>query len=158
MQHISPATKTIENNANFVANHLTYLPNSNVPSFRQVLASRRTNQYPHQDHGQVARTRSIGETYIQQKINQLKNVIVKADETLDAMFTLLVPGMLLSQDKRESTSRQFLQSIMSRMMEVFIILIGCSCSIIVENPPNYIICRSSGEEMEKHKARWFRIK
>ena len=59
---------------------------------------------------------------------------------------------------RESTSRQFLQSIMSRMMEVFIILIGCSCSIIVENPPNYIICRSSGEEMEKYKTRWFRIK
>ena len=128
-----------------------------IPSFKQILASRRRNFYrkSDEDHGQAARTRSIGETYIQQKINQLKNVIVKADETLDAMFTLLVPGMLLSE--RESTSRQFLQSIMSRM-EVFIILIGCSCSIIVENPPNYLICRSSGEEMEKHKTRWFRIK
>ena len=96
LQQISSAKK-VENSANYVANHRIYQQNSNVPSFQQILASRRRNFYrkSYEDHVQAARTKSIGETYIQQKISQLKNVIAKADETLDAMFTLLVPGMLL---------------------------------------------------------------
>ena len=96
LQQISSAKK-VETSANYVTNHRTYQQNSNVPSFQQILASRRRNFYrkSDEDHVQAARTKSIGETYIQQKISQLKNVIAKADETLDAMFTLLVPGMLL---------------------------------------------------------------
>ena len=41
---------------------------------------------------QLSLTESVGGSWIQQKMSQFKNIYTKVDETLDAVFTLLIPG------------------------------------------------------------------
>ena len=81
-----------------------YVPN--VPSLAEVIKRKQTSYADSEyydfesDDGnrktkptrRLSLSESVGGSFIHQKLSQLGAVLRRADETLDAVFTLLVPG------------------------------------------------------------------
>ena len=70
------------------------------PSFNQVMNTRRKYRNSNRrvqstvpNQRQLSLTESVGGSWIQTKINQFQNFYSKVDETIDAVFTLLIPGI-----------------------------------------------------------------
>ena len=102
---------------NHLVNSYTYEPTKNidkesryVPSLEEVIRRKKTSQHDREyydyysdneseeDDFDSAPTRrlslseSVGGSFIQNKLSHLRNVLWRVDDTLDAVFTLLVPG------------------------------------------------------------------
>ena len=77
-----------------------------VPSLEEVIKKKKTSYldreyyeyFSDEESEDTVPTRrlslseSVGSSFIKSKLSQLRNVLRRADETLDAVFTLLVPG------------------------------------------------------------------
>ena len=99
---------------NHLVNSYTYEPTRNidkeyVPSLEEVIRRKKTSHqdseyydYYSDDESEddfdsaptrrLSLSESVGGSLIQNKISQLRNVLRRIDDTLDAVFTLLVPG------------------------------------------------------------------
>ena len=102
---------------NHLVNSYTYEPTENihneskyVPSLEEVIRRKKTsyhdsdyNDYYSDDESEedyfdsaptwrLSLSESVGGSFIQNKLSQLRNVLRRVDDTLDAVFTLLVPG------------------------------------------------------------------
>ena len=69
----------------------TSLPDTDYHDYNQNVKSEGVN-YGAISTRQLSLSESFGGEIIRNKISQLKNVMRRVDETLDAVFTLLVPG------------------------------------------------------------------
>ena len=69
----------------------TSLPETDYHDYNQNDRSEGVN-YGAISTRQLSLSESFGGEFIRNKISQLKNVMRRVDETLDAVFTLLVPG------------------------------------------------------------------
>ena len=101
---------------NHLVNSYTYEPTRNidkeskyVPSLEEVIRSKTSHHdseyydYYSDDESEeddfdsaptrrLSLSESVGGSLIQNKLSQLRNVLRRVDDTLDAVFTLLVPG------------------------------------------------------------------
>lgn len=101
---------------NHLVNSYTYEPTKSinkeskyVPSLEEVIKRKKTsyhdseyNDYYSDDESEddfdsaptrrLSLSESVGGSFIQNKLSQLRNVLRRVDDTLDAVFTLLVPG------------------------------------------------------------------
>ena len=98
---------------NHLVNSYTYEPPKDsdresiyVPSLEEVIKKKKTSyrdseyyEYYSDEESEdavpthrLSLSESVGGSFIKSKLSQLRNVLRRADDTLDAVFTLLVPG------------------------------------------------------------------